>query len=202
MRRVRQAARRQTVTLPVTGHDVRRLPKPRAATVDPGAWRDRRVSESADGQCDGHIRPGRFHAGMRWCRSCSIPDMVPNCRSEHEDVIEQLAARDATTAQEYEALRLRAIVSGIAGAVAMVVSMPLMATNDHAGMGVVADPFMRWVMRALSPSLESALPWLYAIPAPVITWSLLAHDGRRDGVGRPAVLRQRVAGVRVIVRRT
>ncbi len=93
--------------------------------------------------------------------------------AKDDDVVEQLAARDATTSHEYESLRLRAIVSGVAGAIAMVVSMPLMASNDHAGMGVVADPFMRWVMRTLSPTLQSMMPWLYAIPTPVITWSLL-----------------------------
>ena len=91
-----------------------------------------------------------------------------------DDVVEQLAARDATTSHEYDALRLRAIVSGTAGAIAMLVSMPLMASNAHAGMGVVADPFMRWVMSAISPWLASAMPWLYAIPTAVLTWSLLA----------------------------
>jgi len=90
-----------------------------------------------------------------------------------DDVVEQLAARDATTSHEYDALKLRAIASGAAGAVAMVVSMPLMARNDHAGMGVVADPFMRWAMRSLSPAMESALPWLYSIPTSTLTWSLL-----------------------------
>ncbi len=94
--------------------------------------------------------------------------------AEGDDVVEQLAARDATTSHEYEALRLRAIVSGAAGAIAMLVSMPLMASNAHTGMGVVADPFMRWVMSAISPWLASAMPGLYAMPTPVLTWSLLA----------------------------
>ena len=90
-----------------------------------------------------------------------------------DDVVVQLAARDAVVTHDYDTLRLRAIVSGIAGVVAMVASMPLMMRDDHTGMGVTADPFMRWVMQALSPSLQAAMPWLYAIPAAVISWSLL-----------------------------
>ena len=90
-----------------------------------------------------------------------------------DDVIEQIAARDATTAREYAALRVRAIASVAAGAVAMVLSMPLMTRNEHAGMGVVADPFMRWAMQVMSPALERALPWLYAIPAAALSWTLL-----------------------------
>ena len=90
----------------------------------------------------------------------------------HEDVVEQLATRDARVGHDYARLRRRAIASGLAGAVAMLLSMPLMRVHDHTT-GVVADPFMLWVMRALSPSLEAAFPWLYAIPAPVISWTLL-----------------------------
>jgi P-type Cu+ transporter len=91
-----------------------------------------------------------------------------------DDVVVQLAARDATTTHEFEALRLRAIVSGAAGAVAMLVSMPLMSTASHDRMGVVADPFMLWVMRAISPTLRAVMPWLYTIPTSVLTWGLLA----------------------------
>jgi P-type Cu+ transporter len=91
-----------------------------------------------------------------------------------DDVVLQLAERDATTTHEFESLRRRAIVSAAAGAVAMLVSMPLMSTAAHDDMGVVADPFMLWVMRAISPTLQQAMPWLYAIPSSVLTWGLLA----------------------------
>jgi Cu+-exporting ATPase len=125
---------------------------------------------------------------------------------EGDDVVEQLAARDATTAHEYDALKLRAIVSGIAGAIAMLVSMPLMVRGDHEHMGVVADPFMRWVMTALSPALETAFPWLYRIPAPVISWSLLLMTlgimlwaGRQFYVGAWTSLRHRASDMNTLV---
>ena len=124
----------------------------------------------------------------------------------NDDVVEQLAARDATTADEYDALKRRAIVSGVAGAIAMLASMPLMMRNEHEGMGVVADPFMRWVMRALSPALEAALPWLYAIPAATISWSLLVMTagvmvwaGRQFYVGAWKALRHRTADMNTLV---
>jgi Cu+-exporting ATPase len=84
--------------------------------------------------------------------------------------------------------------------------MPLMARNDHAGMGVVADPFMRWVMRSLSPSLEAAVPWLYAIPTRAITWSLLvmtvgvmAWAGRQFYVSAWSALRHKAADMNTLV---
>ncbi|MES3035249.1 MAG: heavy metal translocating P-type ATPase [Gemmatimonadota bacterium] len=123
-----------------------------------------------------------------------------------DDVVAQLAARDATTAHEYEALRLRAIVSGVAGAIAMLLSMPLMLRADHDHGGVVADPFMRWVMTALSPALESAMPWLYRVPALVINWSLLVMTlgvmvwaGRQFYVGAWSALRHRAADMNTLV---
>ena len=123
-----------------------------------------------------------------------------------DDVVEQLAARDATTAHEYDALRVRAIGSGVAGVVAMLLSMPLMSRNDHAGMGVVADPFMQWAMRSLSPWLESLMPWLYAIPSDVITGSLLMLTlglmlwaGRQFYVGAWKALQHRAADMNTLV---
>ncbi len=123
-----------------------------------------------------------------------------------DDVVEQLAARDATTSHEYDALRVRAIVSGVAGVVAMLASMPLMAANAHVGMGVVADPFMRWVMQGLSPWLQSAMPWLYAIPTAVLTWSLLVMTlgvmvwaGRQFYVSAWQALRHRAADMNTLV---
>jgi Cu+-exporting ATPase len=101
-----------------------------------------------------------------------------------QSAIEEQALRDDAALAEYRALRVKAIASLAAGAVAMVVSMPLMhrlaagapmAAHDHAGVGATAgDPFMRWAMRVLDPPLERLLPWLYAVPAGVLAWSLLA----------------------------
>ena len=123
-----------------------------------------------------------------------------------DDVVEQLAMRDATTVHEHNSLRLRAIASGIAGFVAMLLSMPLMVRSEHAGPGVVADPFMRWVMHALSPSLERAMPWLYAISSRSITVFLLlltvavmSWAGREFYVRAWTALRHRAADMNTLV---
>ena len=126
--------------------------------------------------------------------------------SVNDDVVEQLAAREAPTSREYESLKLRSITSGIAGIVAMLISMPLMSRNDHAGMGVVADPFMRWVMRAASPAFERAVPWLYSVPTRALTASLLLMTigvmvwaGRHFYVNAWNALRHRAADMNTLV---
>ncbi len=88
-----------------------------------------------------------------------------------ETAFEEQAALDSAQDAEFHELRWKAIVSGIAGAVAMIISMPLMA-GDHAEAGPVADPFMRWAMDSMTPVLRSAAPWLYAIPTQLIAWTL------------------------------
>ena len=55
----------------------------------------------------------------------------------------------------------------------MIVSMPLMTARTRTRHGPVADPFMRWAMESMTPALEAVMPWLYAIPAAVLSWSLL-----------------------------
>jgi Cu+-exporting ATPase len=89
-----------------------------------------------------------------------------------ESAFEEQEARDRAQAEEFRDLKRKAIGSGIAGVVAMILSMPLMV-GDHAH-GPVADPFMRWAMDVMSPALRSVAPWLYAIPGPVLAWTLLA----------------------------
>ena len=90
--------------------------------------------------------------------------------------VDAQAALDAAQAEDARVLRRKAVVSGVAGAVAMVASMPLMTRGMAAGArhGAVADPFMRWAMAALLPALERAAPWLFAIPRPALSWGLLA----------------------------
>ena len=92
-----------------------------------------------------------------------LPDPSRSAQEEQE-------ARDAAREAEFHDLRRKAIVSLIAGAVAMLISMPVMAR--HAGAS--PDPFMNWVMRHVSPALEAALPWLYAAPAALLLGILLA----------------------------
>ena len=94
--------------------------------------------------------------------------------AEH-DTLGAPAARAALDDVSDGALWRKAGVTFVAALAAMVVGVPLMAPAETAGHGahlVTADPFMQWVMRALGPSLQAAMPWLYALPAAGITWSL------------------------------
>ncbi len=93
--------------------------------------------------------------------------------SPDQTAFEEQEERDRAQAEEARLLRRKAIASGVAGIIAMVISMPLMSAIHHDS-GVVADPFMRWSMEAFTPALRGALPWLYAVPAPVLANILLA----------------------------
>ncbi|HYD54650.1 MAG TPA: heavy metal translocating P-type ATPase, partial [Gemmatimonadaceae bacterium] len=96
--------------------------------------------------------------------------------SPDQTAFEEQEARDRATAEEFRELRTKAIVSGVAGIVAMIISMPLMSqlagAHAHGGSGIT-DPFMRWSMTVLDPFFRSATPWLYAIPGRVVAWALL-----------------------------
>jgi Cu+-exporting ATPase len=93
--------------------------------------------------------------------------------SPTQGAVEAQTEHDEATIVEFRSLRTRAIVSGIAGVVAMIVSMPLMAGPAHAH-GVTVDPFMRWVMDGLTPPLQALMPWLYNVSPAVLSWGLLA----------------------------
>ncbi|MEO6445321.1 MAG: heavy metal translocating P-type ATPase [Gemmatimonadaceae bacterium] len=93
-----------------------------------------------------------------------------------QTAFEEQEARDLAQDEEYHDFRRKAIVSGIIGVIAMLVSMPLMsqlAAASHAH-GEVNDPFMRWSMRVLDPALQRVVPWMYDIPARPLSWLLLA----------------------------
>jgi P-type Cu+ transporter len=79
--------------------------------------------------------------------------------------------RDRAQEEEFRALRFKAILSGILGVLAMLLSMPLMAPANHHG--PVADPFMRWAMVTMTPVLQDFLPWLYRIDPRVLSFTLL-----------------------------
>jgi Cu+-exporting ATPase len=93
--------------------------------------------------------------------------------SPDQTAFEEQEERDRAQAVEALVLRRKAIASGVAGIIAMSISMPLMSAIHH-GNGVVADPFMRWSMETFTPALRGALPWLYAVPASVLSYILLA----------------------------
>ncbi len=113
----------------------------------------------------------------------SPPEMVERIRStgygaelprNDRTVFEQESARESAQRAEFNTLRTKAWMSGLAGVVAMIASMPLMGVMDASQHGPVADPFMRWAMAYLTPLLQSVVPWLFAVPIPVLSWGLLA----------------------------
>jgi Cu+-exporting ATPase len=117
-------------------------------------------------------------------------------------------AQDRAHEEEFRALRLRAIVSSAIGFLAMIASMPLMEASAHAvgDHAVSADPFMRWTMTSVSPSLRQALPWLYAIDTRVLNLALLALTvlvmgwaGRQFYVRAWASVRHRSADMNTLV---
>jgi Cu+-exporting ATPase len=90
---------------------------------------------------------------------------------------EEQEERDRAQGEEFRELRRKAMVSAAIAFVGMLMSMPLMTAGAAPGQAphdAVADPFMRWAMHALTPSLRAALPWLYAIPPAVLSYGLLA----------------------------
>ena len=94
--------------------------------------------------------------------------------SPDQTAFEEQEARDRAQDEEFQDLKRKAIASGIAGIVAMLFSMPLMASDAHGAHASTTDPFMSWMADSLTPGLRSLAPWLYALPASAITWGLLA----------------------------
>ncbi|HEX5581721.1 MAG TPA: heavy metal translocating P-type ATPase, partial [Gemmatimonadaceae bacterium] len=160
----------RSVRIPVTG-----------MTCAACSARIQRTLQKQPGVADANVNLMMKTATVRFDPSAVTPETLVEAiretgygaelASADQSAFEEQEARDRATAEEFRELKRKAIVSGIAGAVAMIVSMPLMA-GDHA-QGVVADPFMRWAMESLSPALRSMAPWLYAIPNAVISWGLL-----------------------------
>src|SRR4029079_700783 len=95
----------------------------------------------------------------------SLPDSSGDAIAEEE-------ARDRAQEAEYRSLRLKAIASGAAALLTMLLSMPLMAAASHHG-GATVDPFMRWAMTRLTPPLRIAMPFLYSLDPAVLSWALL-----------------------------
>jgi Cu+-exporting ATPase len=90
-----------------------------------------------------------------------------------ESVAAEDEAREAAQQREYHGLRTKALVSLALGALAMILSMPLMAGSaSHAEHG--SDPVLRWTMTVVEPPVRSTLPWLYAIDPRALTIVLFA----------------------------
>ncbi|GJL68666.1 MAG: copper-translocating P-type ATPase [Nitrospirales bacterium] len=92
---------------------------------------------------------------------------------DHTDQDEQ-AQQEQTQAEEFRSFRNKAIVSGILGVVAMVLSMPLMGSRPPHAHGGVTDPFMQWIMGWMTPVLTSFAPGLYELDKTWLSVFMLA----------------------------
>jgi Cu+-exporting ATPase len=128
-----------------------------------------------------------------------------------ESAIAAQERNDAEQLRAYRVLRRKAWVSAVAGAVAMLVSMPLMsaahgANAARANPAQMSDPFMRWAAHTLDPALHAVLPWLFQIPADALRWFLLALSafiagwaGRQFYVKAWSALRNRTADMNTLI---
>ena len=100
-------------------------------------------------------------------------------------------AREQTLAREYTELRLKAAVSLVLGAIAMLMSMPLMGAHvtQHAG-----DPLIAWMMRVVDPPLRRGRAVAVRDRAHQADGFPALRHRVRDDVGRPPLLRSRLAG--------
>ena len=142
---VQKALQRQPGVLDAA---VNLMMKSAAVTYDPAVTRPEALVEA--------IRDTGYEAEL------PLPDVTAFAGQE---------ASDRADAEEFRSLRRKAIASGAAGVLAMIVSMPLMAAGVHRG--PVGDPFMRWAMESLTPALRAVLPGLYRIAAAVLSYTLL-----------------------------
>ena len=124
---------------------------------------------------------------------------------DDRSAVAEQQAQDEARVKEVRELKFMAIISLIAGAIAMIVSMPLMAANAHHGLQS-ADPVMRWTMAWLDPALQAMLPALYAVPPVVLSYGLLVLTatimlwaGRRFYVRAWKALRHRSADMNTLI---
>jgi Cu+-exporting ATPase len=92
----------------------------------------------------------------------------------HQSVLEEQERNDNRQRREYHDMRLKSVVSLIAGSIAMIFSMPLMSTTSTIGMERMKDPLMGWAMRTIDPALRRILPWIYQMPENSIRRGLFA----------------------------
>ena len=93
--------------------------------------------------------------------------------TEHSSVLLEQEEHDVEQLREYRQLRLKAVVSLVAGFFAMLLSVPLMSASSIGGMERMKDPLMNWSMRVSDPVLRRVLPWMYRVSDDVIRWFLL-----------------------------
>ncbi|MFL5581880.1 MAG: heavy metal translocating P-type ATPase [Gemmatimonadaceae bacterium] len=165
----------ETLRIPVTG-----------MTCAACSARVQRTLQKQAGVSDANVNLMMKTATVRYDPAAVTPDRLVEAiratgygaelASPDQTAFEEQAARDRAQDEEFRELRTKALVSGIVGVLAMLVSMPLMSgmmegATRHSHQS--ADPLMRWAMEHLDPALRGAMPWLYAVDATAITWTLL-----------------------------
>ena len=166
------AAARQQIRIPVSG-----------MTCAACQSRVQRALEHAPGVIDASVNLMMKSAAVTYDPAIASPaalvDVIretgygAELASASQTAFEEQEARDESQQRELVELRRKAIASGIAGVVAMVLSMPLMTAHAIGTHGVVADPFMRWAMTTLTPALRALLPFLYVVEPQRLSWTLL-----------------------------
>ncbi|HEU5341874.1 heavy metal translocating P-type ATPase [Edaphobacter sp.] len=92
----------------------------------------------------------------------------------HQSAVEEQQEAERLQRVEYRQLRVKAGISLVAGAVAMLVSMPLMSMPGAANIAHMSDPLMNWSVRVFDPALRLVMPWMYSISADALRWFLFA----------------------------
>ena len=161
----------ETIRIPVTG-----------MTCAACQSRVQRTLEKQEGVTDASVNLMMKNATVTYQPSAITPDQLVDAiretgygaalASPSQTAFEEQESRDHAQEREFRELRLKAVGSAIAGVIAMVLSMPLMAGDGHGE--EVADPFMRWMMYSLTPALSASVPWLHSLPRGLISYTLLA----------------------------
>ncbi len=111
-------------------------------------------------------RPERLVATVR--DSGYDADVAPTGASATEDD----AARERAQAHDARTLGIKAAFALVSGVVAMLASIPLMLDAGAAGASI--DPLMHGVMMRIAPAVRGVVPWLFAIPRPVLLFGVAA----------------------------
>ncbi|MCC7153365.1 MAG: copper-translocating P-type ATPase [Bryobacterales bacterium] len=92
--------------------------------------------------------------------------------STRASLAEEQAAQDEAQLEEYSDLRQKAIASGVLGAAAILLSMPLMSRSGHGQHGG-GDPLPGSLMNLIEAPVRRALPWLFTTGEETLKYALL-----------------------------
>jgi Cu+-exporting ATPase len=153
----------------------------------------------------GATDPARLVAAINDTGYVSHLPGAPSSSLDEDDVRERMLVR------EYSTLLTKSLTSLALGAIAMIVSMPLMTPSTTPGTSAPdtmhhGDPLIAWTMRVLDPPLRSLAPWLYAIDPIrlldflfVATVFVMAWAGRHFYVGAWKSLRHGSANMNTLI---